>query len=284
MMESQETQTHIDFERVREAIQYLHSNFQRQPRLDEVSDEVNVSPHHFQRIFTSWAGTSPKKFLQYISLGHAKKLLREEQSSLFDTAYRTGLSGSSRLHDLFVSIEGMTPAEYKQGGSGLEISYSYAQGPFGPMLLASTDRGLCRMMFAEDEAAALEELKSEFPNATIRFERDQHQISALRIFHSDWNDLSAIKLHLRATPFQLRVWETLLKVPLGSLVTYGGLAEQIGQPTASRAVGSAVGDNPIAYLIPCHRVIQSTGHFGNYHWGPDRKEAIIGWELARVAG
>ncbi|MEM9327898.1 MAG: methylated-DNA--[protein]-cysteine S-methyltransferase [Bacteroidota bacterium] len=283
-METKETQAHIDFERVKEAIQYLHENFQRQPRLDEVSEEVNVSPHHFQRIFSTWAGTSPKKFLQYISLGHAKRLLREEQSSLFEAAYRTGLSGSSRLHDLFVNIEAMTPAEYKNGGEGLEISYSFAQSPFGEMIVASTERGLCRLAFADNRDHAISDLKVEFPNAKLTFGRDHHQIQALQIFHNDWNDLSRVKLHLRATPFQLRVWETLVKVPLGNLVTYGALAKEIGQPSAARAVGSAVGDNPIAFLIPCHRVIQSTGHFGNYHWGPDRKEAIIGWESARVAG
>jgi len=283
-METQQTQGHIDFERVREAIQYLHEHYHKQPRLDEVSNEVNVSPHHFQRIFSAWAGTSPKKILQFISLGHAKRLLREEQTSLFEAAYRTGLSGSSRLHDLFISIEAMTPAEYKNGGEGLNISYSFAMGPFGEMIVASTERGVCKMAFADDRESATDELKSEYPKATVTFGRDQHQIQALQIFHSDWNDLSNVKLHLRATPFQLRVWETLLRVPLGNLVTYGTLAEQIGQPSAARAVGSAVGDNPIAFLIPCHRVIQSTGHFGNYHWGPERKEAIIGWESARVAG
>lgn len=276
-----ETQTDLNYQRIAEAIAYLRANFKAQPSLDEVAEQVHLSPAHFQRLFTEWAGTSPKKFLQYISVEHAKRLLENSQTSLFDTAYETGLSSSSRLHELFVNIEGMTPAEYRDGGKDLQINYSFAESPFGQLIVASTAKGICSMAFEEDQDKGLADLRQRFPNADFCQKLDLHQQHALFIFQNDWSKLSEIKLHLRGTDFQLKVWESLLKIPMGKLQTYGHIAEQIGNPKASRAVGTAIGSNPVAFLIPCHRVIQSSGDFGGYMWGPTRKAAIIGWEGVR---
>ncbi|WP_343698138.1 methylated-DNA--[protein]-cysteine S-methyltransferase [Flavobacterium sp.] len=276
------TQENINYNRIADAIDYIKANFKDQPNLDEVAERVHLSPFHFQRLFSDWAGTSPKKFLQYTSLEHAKKLLKENQATISETAYETGLSGTSRLHDLFVNIEGMTPAEYKNGGKNLSINYSFAESPFGNIIVASTQKGVCFMAFAEDEAIGFQDLKNKFPNAAFSRKLDLAQQNALFIFQNDWSKLSEIKLHLKGTDFQLKVWETLLKIPMGQLSTYGTIAQQIEKPNASRAVGTAIGSNPVAFLIPCHRVIQSSGIFGGYMWGNTRKTAIIGWEGAQV--
>lgn len=269
-----------DYERIKKAIEYIQANFRQQPDLDALAKEVYLSPFHFQRLFKDWAGVSPKKFLQYISLQHAKKLLR--QHTVSDTAYETGLSGSSRLHDLFINIEGMTPGEYKNGGEQLRINYSFAESPFGNIIVASTTKGICHLAFADDEKDALQQFESQFPKAAFRQVVDTIQQNALFIFTQDWKNLSKIKLHLKGTPFQIKVWEALLKIPMGDVSTYSSLASGIGNPNASRAVGTAVGDNPVAFLIPCHRVIRSTGEFGNYHWGSTRKTAMLGWEAAKT--
>jgi AraC family transcriptional regulator of adaptative response/methylated-DNA-[protein]-cysteine methyltransferase len=186
------------------------------------------------------------------------------------------------LHDLFINIEGMTPGEYKKGGENLSINYSFAESPFGNILVASTAKGICHIAFADDEKKALEALQKTFPNADYKQMVDLAQQNVLYIFTHDWSKLNQIKLHLKGTEFQLKVWETLLKIPMGQLTTYGNIAKQIQQPNASRAVGTAIGDNPVAFLIPCHRVIQSSGVFGQYHWGSTRKTAIIGWEAAHA--
>lgn len=275
------TQETINYNRIAEAITYIKGNFKTQPNLDEVADKIHMSPFHFQRMFTEWAGVSPKKFLQYISVEHAKYILKDKQATLFDAATETGLSGTGRLHDLFVNIEGMTPGEYKNGGEKLSINYSFAESPFGNMLVASTPKGICYMAFAEDEQEALTALQNNFPNATYRQMVDMIQQNALYIFTRDWKKLNSIKLHLKGTEFQLKVWEALLKIPMGQLSTYGTIAAKIKNINASRAVGTAIGSNPVAFLIPCHRVIQSTGTFGGYMWGTTRKTAIIGWEAAR---
>ena len=269
-----------DYERIKKAIEFIRSNFQQQPDLDAVAKEVYLSPFHFQRLFKDWAGVSPKKFLQYISLQHAKKLLH--QHTVSDTAYETGLSGSSRLHDLFINIEGMTPGEYKNGGEQLQINYSFAETPFGNIIVASTAKGICHLAFADDEKEALQQLELQFPKAQYRQVVDTIQQNALFIFTQDWKDLSKIKLHLKGTAFQIKVWEALLKIPMGDVSTYSGIATSIHNPNASRAVGTAIGDNPVAFLIPCHRVIRSTGDFGQYHWGSIRKTAMIGWEAAKT--
>jgi AraC family transcriptional regulator of adaptative response/methylated-DNA-[protein]-cysteine methyltransferase len=271
------TQDNLNYNRIAAAIEYIRNNFQEQPNLDEVAEKVHLSPYHFQRLFTEWAGTTPKKFLQYISLQYAKKLL-ENKTSLFDTAHATGLSGTSRLHDLFVTIEGMSPAEYRHGGKDLVINYSFAESPFGNLLVASTAKGICYMAFEDDEETGLLKLQAKFPNAMIQRKLDMLQQNALFLFQNDWSKLHQIKLHLKGTEFQLKVWESLLKIPMGQLSTYGRIADQIKSPAASRAVGTAIGSNPVAFLIPCHRVIQSTGVLGDYMWGKTRKAAIIAWE------
>lgn len=276
-------QTNTNYHRIEAAIGYIKSNFKTQPGLEEIAEKVHLSPYHFQRLFTDWAGVSPKKFLQYLSVEYAKTLLKDQQSSLFDAAIDTGLSGTGRLHDLFMNIEGMTPGEYKNGGENLSINYSYAESPFGNILVASTPKGICHMAFADDEKQALSDLQNNFPNAQYRQVVDLIQQNALYIFTHDWSSLSKIKLHLKGTAFQIKVWETLLKIPLGQLSTYGNIAEHLNSPKASRAVGSAIASNPVAFLIPCHRVIQSTGNFGHYHWGPNRKTALIGWEAAKIS-
>ncbi len=275
-------QDQINYNRIAEAIDYIRLNFKEQPNLNELAEQVHLSPFHFQKLFSDWAGTSPKKFLQYISIEHAKKLLKENQASVFETALETGLSGTSRLHDLFVKIEGMTPAEYKNGGKSLSINYSFAKSPFGNILVGSTNKGICHLAFSEDPLVALEILKGHFPNANFTQATDAIQQEALSIFSQDWNKLNQIKLHLKGTDFQLKVWETLLKIPMGQLSTYGAIAAGIQNPNASRAVGTAIGSNPVAFLIPCHRVIQSSGAFGGYMWGNTRKTAIIGWESAKT--
>lgn len=271
-------QQNINYKRIAEAIEYIKTNFKEQPNLDEVAKKVHLSSFHFQRLFSDWAGTSPKKFLQYTTVEYAKTLLKENQATLFETALETGLSGTGRLHDLFINIEGMTPAEYKNGGKDLAINYSFAESPFGNILVASTEKGICYMAFSDDESVAFSTMLSHFPNAQYKQMVDLIQQNALYIFRHDWTKLNQIKLHLKGTDFQLKVWQTLLKIPLGKLTTYGTIANKIEKPNASRAVGTAIGSNPVAFLIPCHRVIQSTGVIGGYMWGNTRKTAIIGWE------
>ncbi len=275
-------QEQIHFDRIAKAIEYIKENFKKQPSLDDIAAAVHLSPFHFQRLFSDWAGVSPKKFVQYLSLEYAKNLLKNGQSSLLDAAHETGLSGSSRLHDLFVNIERMTPGEFKNGGEALRINYSFAESPFGKLMVASTSRGVCSVAFEADETLAFSNLKSHFPNALYVQMVDKFQQDALFIFQKDWSRLDEIKLHLNATPFQLKVWESLLKIPMGDLTTYRDIAQHIGKPKASRAVGTAIGSNPVAFLIPCHRVIQSNGKIGGYMWGTTRKSAIIGWEAAMV--
>ena len=228
-----------------------------------MAKEINVSPYHFQKMFIDWAGVSPKKFLQYITVAHARNILKQQGATLADASFETGLSGTGRLHDLFVSIEGMTPGEYKKGGKDLSINYSYAETPFGKVLIASTTKGICYMAFAGDEEEALHALKQTFSGATFRQITDMLQQQALYIFtHDNWSHLTTIKLHLKATPFQLKVWETLLKIPIGGLSTYGSIARQIQVPNASRAVGSAVGSNPGCFfnsLPPCYTIMRRIG-------------------------
>tara|TARA_B100000749_G_scaffold122825_1_gene93967 strand:+ start:223123 stop:223974 length:852 start_codon:yes stop_codon:yes gene_type:complete len=276
-------QPHINYLRIEKAIEYIIENYKAQPSLQDISQSVELSPAHFQRLFQSWAGVSPKQFVRYLSSSFAKSKLAE-QNSLLDTALSTGLSGSSRLHDMFITIEGMTPGEYKSGGESLKINYEYSGSPFGKIIVASTGKGICHIAFNEDEKAALAELTAMFPKAKFSQQRDHLQDSAMAIFKKDWNQLDQIKLHLYGTPFQIKIWESLLKIPESALVTYKDVATVIGSSSSSRAVGTAIGKNPIAYLIPCHRVIQTSGQLGGYRWGLSRKSAIIGWEAAKKEG
>jgi AraC family transcriptional regulator of adaptative response/methylated-DNA-[protein]-cysteine methyltransferase len=201
---------------------------------------------------------------------------------LFDVAFETGLSGTGRLHDLFVNIEGMTPGDYKNGGESLTIRYSFSESPFGKIMIASTKNGICHIVFTEDEEEGRQTLKQQFPKAVYKTGVDHYHEEVIRFFGNDIEKPCQIKLHLKGTPFQLKVWDALLKIPSGVLTTYGDIAHSIDSPKASRAVGTAIGSNPIAYIIPCHRVIQSSGNFGGYMWGPTRKTAIIGWEAAQL--
>jgi AraC family transcriptional regulator of adaptative response/methylated-DNA-[protein]-cysteine methyltransferase len=275
-------QEYINYTRIAEAIEYIQQNYTEQPTLEEIAKKVHLSPFHFQKMFTDWAGVSPKKFLQFISVQHAKNILSNSQTTLFETAYKTGLSGTGRLHDLFVKIEGMTPGEYKNKGESLTINYSFTNSQFGNILVASTQKGICYMGFSDDKQIAFFELEKRFPKANFIQQTDEIQQNALKIYTQDWSKINKIKLHLKGTDFQLKVWEALLKIPTGNLATYGNIANLIQKPKASRAVGTAIGNNPIAFLIPCHRVIQSTGVFGGYMWGTTRKTAIIGWEAAKT--
>jgi AraC family transcriptional regulator of adaptative response/methylated-DNA-[protein]-cysteine methyltransferase len=275
-------QEYIDYDRIAKAIDYIQHNFTKQPTLEEIAKKVNLSQFHFQRLFKEWAGVSPKKFLQFISVQHAKKILNNSKSTLFDTAHQTGLSGTGRLHDLFIKIEGMTPGEFKNKGKNLSINYSYQKSMFGEILVASTYKGICYMGFSDNKQIAFSELEKRFPNANFIQKTDEIQQGALKFDTHDWSQIHCIKLHLKGTDFQLKVWEALLKIPTGNLATYGDVANFIQKPKASRAVGTAIGNNPIAFLIPCHRVIQSTGVFGGYMWGSTRKKAIIGWEASKI--
>lgn len=271
----------IDYARIAAAINFIKDHLQDQPSLDEIATAVQLSPFHFQKLFTEWAGVSPKKFMQYLTLEYAKSLLRNADATLLDTAHATGLSGTSRLHDLFISLEGMTPGEFKNGGTGLQINYHFAESPFGQLIVASTPKGICHLFFVTDKQQAIDNLIARFPKASFKNTTDKLQQDALSFFQKDWHQPDKIKLHLSGTPFQLKVWESLLKVPMGALVTYGTIAKNIDKPSATRAVGTAIGSNPIAFLIPCHRVIQNTGRLGGYMWGETRKSAIIGWEAAQ---
>lgn len=272
----------INFQRISEAIAFIKENLKSQPNLDQIAEKVHLSPSHFQRIFTEWAGVSPKKFMQYLSVGYAKELLKDRARTLFDTAEDIGLSSTGRLHDLFVKIEGMTPGEYKNGGENLNIAYSFGESPFGDLIVASTSKGICHLTFIKDQQEGLKSLQSRFPKASYHMEESELHKNALSFFRSDWKDGKNLKLHLKGTDFQLKVWDALLKIPQGKLTTYGSIAQKIDKPSAARAIGTAIGSNPVAFLIPCHRVIQTSGNLGGYMWGETRKSAIIGWEAAKM--
>ena len=275
------TQDMLNYARIEAAIDFVKTHYQQQPSLATIAHHVHLSADHFQRLFQEWAGTSPKRFLQYIDLYHAKHLLADKQLSLFDASHALGLSSTSRLHDMFVQIEGMTPAEYKNGGRTLLITYAHYPTLFGELLIAATEKGICYVAFEEKEREAVLTLKAMYPEA--RYNEAPHGLhqAVLAFFAKDWQQLETVKLHLRGTDFQLKVWEALLKIPAGQVSTYQHIAQQIARDKASRAVGNAIGSNPVAFLIPCHRVIQSSGLLGGYRWGVNRKSALIGWEGAQ---
>ena len=270
-----------DYTRIEQAIRYIETNADRQPDLNELAAQVGLSEYHFQRLFTRWAGISPKRFLQFLTREHAKALLAHS-SNLLEATYAAGLSGPGRLHDLFVQTEAVTPGEYKSKGAGVDIAYGFHPSPFGECLLAMTARGICFLAFVEnDRSAALEQLGQTWPNAQLSESPTRTARVVDQIF-SPGSATAPIPVHLRGTNFQIKVWEALLRLPPGELTTYQALAEQVHSPAAARAVGNAVARNPLAYLIPCHRVLQKTGHFGNYRYGSTRKKAILGWEMART--
>jgi AraC family transcriptional regulator of adaptative response/methylated-DNA-[protein]-cysteine methyltransferase len=284
MASSNNTQSTEDYARIEQAILFLEKNFRRQPNLSEIAGSINLSEYHFQRMFTRWAGISPKRFLQFLTLEYAKELLAES-NNLLDVTYETGLSSPGRLHDLFVTCEAITPGEYKAQGSGLTISYGFHASPFGESLLAMTDRGITALSFVQagHPRQALAELQSTWPQAIFREDPVQTGSIVEQIFAPGPNQANgtSLKLYLKGTNFQLKVWQALLQIPAGTVVSYDTVAHLIGQPGAARAIGRAVAMNPIGFLIPCHRVIRKVGAIGDYHWGPARKKAIIGWEAAR---
>ena len=274
-----------DYQRIEQAILYLQANTHRQPGLQEVAESVHLSEYHFQRLFTRWAGISPKRFLQYLTKEHARRLL-EQSASLLETAYAVGLSGPGRLHDLFITCEAVTPGEYKQRGAGLSIRYGFHPSPFGECLLAVTERGICSLSFTASTGrpAALAELRSRWPKANLAEDQAGTRPLAQQVFEPQPSTASQpLPLFLSGSNFQLKVWEALLRVPAGSLASYEDIARWLGMPRASRAVSGAVARNPVAYLIPCHRVIRKLGEFGGYHYGAARKQAILGWEMAHSA-
>ncbi len=273
-----------DYVLIEQAIDYLEHNAQRQPELGEIAAAVGLSEYHFQRVFTRWAGISPKRFLQFVTKENAKELL-DGSENLLDTTYQVGLSSLGRLHDLFVTTEAVTPGQYKSRGSGLTIRYGLHPTPFGECLVGLTERGICHLGFVQDsEGDAIDNLVSEWQSA--RMVEDYNATAPLvePIFDISRRNDHPLHVHLQGTNFQIKVWEALLRIPSGHVATYGQIASEIGEPTATRAVGTAVGHNPIAVLIPCHRVIRKLGEFGNYRYGATRKKALLAHELAGVAG
>jgi len=268
-----------DYQRIAKAISYLRGAALDQPSLDEAANHIGLSPYHFQRLFKRFAGVSPKRFLQHLTSEHAKQLLRASVPVL-DASLGVGLSSPGRLHDLMVNAEAVTPGEIKSGGQGLRIAYGVQSSPFGDCLLALTERGICRLEFIdlENPQQALERLKKDWPQAQLLEDPAATLETSGQIF--DQGEKSTpLTLLLRGTNFQLQVWQALLNIPVGNITSYGQLAKQLGQPGASRAVGTAVGQNPIGYLIPCHRVLRGDGNQGGYRWGIERKQAILGKEL-----
>lgn len=267
-----------DYLRIEAAILFIRNRQASQPTLEEIADHVHLSPYHFQRLFTKWAGISPEKFLQYLTLQYARGILDNNQS-LEDLAYLSGLSGTGRLHDLFISIEGMTPDQYRKAGSGLTIYTGFHHSPFGKYLLAASSRGrVCNLQFIDDEKTALSELERQWSASRLIHDPERTGLIARKLFNRETPD--PVGLLLRGTPFQLKVWEALLKIPRGELVSYQLVAEYVNNPRGLQAVGSAIGKNPVAYLVPCHRVIKKAGQISEYRWGSTRKSAIIGWEAS----
>lgn len=270
-----------DYARIEKALAFIAERAEEQPELDAIAAAAGLSAFHFQRLFTRWVGVSPKKFLQFLTLERAKSCLADS-ASILDAAYASGLSAPSRLHDLFVAHEAVTPGEFKRRGEGLEIAYGWANSPFGDALILTTERGICGLAFELDDgrAATLADMKARWPQA--RFVEDEARVARLAraIFAPRRGD--RLDLVLYGSPFQIKVWEALLRIPAGALVSYDAVAAAVfGSARGSRAVGAAVGDNPISYLIPCHRVIRKSGAINAYHWGQPRKLALIGWEAAR---
>ena len=271
-----------DYERIAEAIDFIVTNQRHQPSLGEVAEHLHLSPFHFQRLFTRWAGVTPKQFLQVLTVERAKELL-EESGPLLDVAHEVGLSGGSRLHDHFVQIEAMSPGEFKSRGEGANFDVGVHDSPFGPVFVAMTSRGVSNLAFETDVDEGSRSLEHRFPRAAIR-ENPQRTRSAVKaIFAGRTTSSEPLRLHVSGTNFQVSVWRALLDVAPAHLTTYARVAGAIGRPSASRAVGQAVGANPVAIVIPCHRVIQQSGALGGYHWGTTRKLAIQAWESARSA-
>jgi AraC family transcriptional regulator of adaptative response/methylated-DNA-[protein]-cysteine methyltransferase len=273
-----------DYETVRQVIEKISLDYRDQPSLEALAAEVGETPTALQKLFTRWAGLSPKAFLQAVTLDHARRLL-DAGTPLLETALEVGMSGPGRLHDLFVTHEAMSPGDYKTRGAGLTIRYGWHLSPFGVALVMVTERGLCGLSFndAGQEKAAFADMAGRWPNAIYVEDMAATAPYAARIFDpARWRNEQPLRVVMIGTDFQLRVWQALLKIPMGKAVTYGSIARDIGQPKASRAVGAAVGANPLSFVVPCHRAVGSTGALTGYHWGLTRKRAILGWEAGRL--
>ncbi len=274
-----------DYETVRQVIEMLTLDYQRQPSLEVIAERLLQSPTQLQKTFTRWAGLSPKAFLQAVTLDHAKRLLGHEEMPLLETSLELGLSGPGRLHDLFVTHEAMSPGEWKARGAGLTIRYGYHPSPFGLALVMTTDRGLAGLAFADPggEVACFDDMAQRWPNAHYVGDVEATASYAARVFDPErWSAQEPLRVVLIGSDFQIRVWESLLEIPLGRAVTYSDIARKIGQPTASRAVGAAVGRNPISFVVPCHRALGKSGALTGYHWGLTRKRAMLGWEAGKA--
>lgn len=278
------TETGYHYQLMRRAIDLIDSPEGRTKTLEDIAGDMNMSPAHFQRIFSRWAGVSPKRYQQWLTLDHAKSLLAERHTTL-ETADAVGLSGSGRLHDLFVRWEAMSPGDYAQGGAGLEILWGWVESPFGPALLMATDKGICGIGFSAEMGtdATMEDMLSRWPRATFTEDPEALQPFAEQAFPREGSNNAPAKLFLIGAPFQIKVWEALMRIPTGSVTTYSDIAEAIGHPKAVRAVGTAVGRNPISWLIPCHRALRKSGGLGGYHWGLPVKRTMLAWEAAETA-
>ena len=279
-----EKQTH-DYDLVKHTLAFISENWREQPSLETLADQAGLSPTHLQRLFTRWAGLSPKAFLQAVTLDHARGLLRDS-ASILDASYELGLSGPGRLHDLFVTHEGMSPGIYKAHGRGLNIQYGFHDCPFGRALILITSEGLAGLAFADHgkEKSALADMTSRWPEATYVESQQATAAYAKRIFESErWQPDQPLRIVFIGSDFEIRVWETLLRIPFGKASTYSDIASHIGKPKAARAVGAAVGKNPISFVVPCHRVLGKSGGLCGYHWGLTRKRAILGWEAGIAA-
>jgi len=274
-----------DYALVKQTLAFIKENWREQPTLETIAEQAGLSPHHLQRLFTRWAGLSPKAFLQAVTLDRARDLLRDS-ASILDTAYEVGLSGPGRLHDLFVTHEGMTPGLYKAKGKGLIIQYGFHDCPFGTALVMITDQGLAGLAFADDgdEKAALADMTSRWREADYVQDERATAPYADRIFKPEnWRPDEPLRVVFIGTDFEIRVWETLLRIPLGRATSYSDIAAHLGKPSAARAVGTAVGRNPVSFVVPCHRVMGKSGSLCGYHWGLTRKRAILGWEAGVAA-
>lgn len=277
-----------DYDLVRRAIAFLSASWEEQPTLERLAEHLGLSPTHTQRLFKRWCGLSPKEFVQAVTIDHARQLLTGS-ASVLDAAHEVGLSGAGRLHDLFVDHEAMTPGDFKRRGDGLEIAYGFHDTPFGDTLVLATARGVAGLAFVDEDKGqtrvdALADMTRRWPKATFVAAPERTEAHAAAIFDvTAWSAERPVRLVLIGTDFEVRVWEALLRIPMGRAVTYGDIARHLGQPTASRAVGLAVGRNPISFVVPCHRVLRGDGQLGGYHWGLTRKKALIGWETGRVA-
>lgn len=270
-----------DYQRVAEAIRYLEANYRNQPSLDDLAAHLHLSPYHLQRLFARWAGISPKRFVQVLTIEHAKRLL-QDSTDVLGASLDSGLSGPGRLHDLFVTFEAVTPGEFRSGGLGITIRYGLHDSPFGGALIAVTERGICGLsFFDEGPDAAIADLRVRWPAARVEEAVGATNATFEQIFpNSPIVEPKPVHLLVKGTNFQVKVWEALLRIPAGAVTTYEGVAHSIGEPSAARAVGGAVGSNAIAFLIPCHRVIRKSGTVDGYRWGTVRKKAILGWEAA----